>query len=189
MAARFLALSRTQWQVISRPVALQQASIRCIASTPRRLAELAEPAPGAAPSAKVAQLADEILKLNLLEVGQLNDVLKNKLGMKDIPLMMGGGAPAAPAAAAPAAAKPAEVAPPKEEKTVFTLKLKKYEDSKKIGVIKEVRAIMELGLKEAKALVEGVSAGPAIIKENLKKEEAAPLLEKLKAAGADVVLE
>ena len=96
---------------------------------------------------------------------------------------------AAPAAAAPAAAAsgaPAADAKPAEPaKTAFDVKLGGFDAAKKIGVIKEVRAVTNLGLKEAKELVE---AG-GVLKKGLKKEEAEDLKKKLEAAGAKITIE
>ena len=75
---------------------------------------------------------------------------------------------------------------PKEEKTAFDVKLASFDAKSKIKVIKEVRAITGLGLKEAKELVEGA---PSTVKKDVKKEEADELVEKLKAVGAVVELE
>jgi large subunit ribosomal protein L7/L12 len=79
----------------------------------------------------------------------------------------------------------APVAAPVVEKTEFTLKLVKYDDKSKIKVIKEVRAITGLGLKEAKELVE---KAPANIKGELTKKEAEELAAKLKEAGGEIEL-
>ena len=92
-------------------------------------------------------------------------------------------APVAAAAAAPAAGAAAG-AKPAEEKTEFTLVLQAAGE-KKINVIKEVRTITGLGLKEAKDLVEGA---PKVVKEGLSKEDANKFAEMLKAAGATVEL-
>ena len=75
----------------------------------------------------------------------------------------------------------------KEEKTTFTVVLTAAGD-KKIQVIKEIRTITNLGLKEAKDLVDAVATGPQVIKENIKKEEAEELKKKLEAVGAKVEL-
>jgi large subunit ribosomal protein L7/L12 len=72
------------------------------------------------------------------------------------------------------------------EKTAFDIKLEKFDAAAKIKVIKEVRTFTDLGLKEAKDLVEKV---PVVLKKGLTKEEAGPIIEKLKALGATVVLE
>jgi large subunit ribosomal protein L7/L12 len=107
-------------------------------------------------SPKVRALADQIVALNMLEVADLSDLLKEKLGLTG---MMGApmgmfapqGAAAAPAAGAAAAAAPA--APKAPEKTEFDVKLESYDAANKIKIIKEVRAATGLGLKEAKDLV------------------------------------
>jgi len=90
----------------------------------------------------------------------------------------------AAAAAGPAAAGPAAAAPAAEAQTEFTVVLKEA-GANKIGVIKEVRAITGLGLKEAKDLVEGA---PKNVKENAPKAEAEEIKKKLEAAGAKVEL-
>jgi len=110
--------------------------------------------------------------------------------------MPGAAAPqAAPAAAAPAAAPeaapseaPAAEAPKKEEKKkeMFTIKLISFETSKKINVVKEVRAVTQLGLKESKDLVE---SAPKVLKKGVPAAEAEQLRDKLVAAGAEVTLE
>jgi len=118
--------------------------------------------------ADVAKLCDELLALTILEAKELNDLLEEK-GIK--------------AAAAVAVAGPAGGgdAPAAEEKDEFDVVLTSAGD-KKINVIKEVRAITGLGLKEAKDLVE---AGGKI-KEGVSKDEAEEVKGKLEAAGAEV---
>ena len=96
--------------------------------------------------------------------------------MPDQAVMMGAGA----------AAGAAVEEEPKEEKTVFDVKLASFDAKSKIKIIKEVRAITGLGLKEAKALVE---AAPSVLKKEVKKEEADELVEKLKEIGGVVELE
>jgi len=106
------------------------------------------------------------------------------------------GAPAAPAAAAPAAAPaaaaeaPAEDAPKekKEEKKkeTYSVKLVSFDTSKKINVVKEVRAVTQLGLKEAKEFVE---SAPKVLKKGVPTADAEAIRDKLAAAGAEVVLE
>jgi len=97
--------------------------------------------------------------------------------------MMGGGGAAQAAPAAPAAAveaKPKEEE--KKEKSHYDIELSKFDASKKIALIKEIRAILGLGLKEAKEMVEGA---PVWIKKEVAKEEADKLVEKLKELGAE----
>lgn len=121
--------------------------------------------------ADVAKLADELLGLTILEAKELNDILESK-GIK--------AAAAAVAYAAPAGEAAAAV----EEKTEFDVVLVEAGD-KKINVIKEVRAITGLGLKEAKDLVE---AGGKTVKEGASKTEAEALKKQLEDAGAKVEL-
>jgi large subunit ribosomal protein L7/L12 len=119
-----------------------------------------------------------IEKLTVLELSQLVKALESRLGVS-------AAAPVA-VAAGPAAAAPAEaaVAPAAEEKTEFTVVLVSSGD-KKIGVIKEVRAITGLGLKDAKDLVDGA---PKPVKEGVSKEEAEKVKAQLESAGATVEL-
>jgi large subunit ribosomal protein L7/L12 len=119
----------------------------------------------------IKELGDSIVKLSLLEAKELADYLEQEYGIK--PAASGAVMVAGPAAAAPAAA---------EEKTSFSVILKSFGD-KKIQVIKEVRALTGLGLKEAKDLVEGA---PKPVKESLSKDEADAARKQLEAAGAVV---
>ncbi len=112
-----------------------------------------------------------IENLTVLELSKLVKTLEERLGVS-------AAAPVA-VAAAPAAA----AAAPAEEKTEFDVILKAFADDKKIAVIKEVRAITGLGLKEAKDLVEGA---PKPLKEGIAKDEAEALKKQLEAAGATV---
>jgi len=122
--------------------------------------------------ADVAKLAEELLALTILEAKELNDILEEK-GIKP--------AAAAVAVAGPAAGGDAAAA---EEKDEFDVILVSAGD-KKINVIKEVRAITGLGLKEAKELVE---AGGKAVKEGAAKAEAEEIKKKLEEAGASVEL-
>jgi len=119
--------------------------------------------------ADLKKLAEEIVGLTLLEAQELKTILKDEYGIEPA---AGGAVMAAPAAAAEAA----------EEKTEFDVILKAAGE-KKINVIKEVRAITGLGLKEAKDLVE---AGGKAVKEGVSKAEAESIKAKLVEAGAEV---
>jgi large subunit ribosomal protein L7/L12 len=124
---------------------------------------------------KLEKLVDDLSALTVLEAAELSKLLEEKWGVS-------AAAPVAVAASGPAAAGPAEVV---EEQTEFTVVLTGAGD-KKINVIKEVRAVRpDLGLKEAKDLVEGA---PQNIKENVSKQEAADVKAKLEAAGATVTV-
>ena len=124
--------------------------------------------------ADLQKLVDELSSLTVLEAAELSKLLEDKWGVS-------AAAPVAVAAAAPAAGAAAAAAPA-EEQTEFSVILAKIGD-KKINVIKEVRTITGLGLKEAKDLVE---AAPKPVKEGVNKEEAAKLRKMLEDAGAAV---
>ena len=119
--------------------------------------------------ADLNKIIDELSKLTVVEAAELSKQLEEKWGVT---------------AAAPVAAAPAAGAAPAEEKSDFTIFLTSAGD-KKINVIKEVRAITGLGLKEAKDLVEGA---PKEVKSGVNKKEAEEIKAKLEAAGAKVEL-
>ena len=124
--------------------------------------------------ADLEKLVEELSTLTVLEAAELSKMLEDKWGVS-------AAAPVAVAAAAPGAGGDAAAA---EEKTEFDVILASAGD-KKINVIKEVRAITGLGLKEAKELVEGA---PKPVKEGASKDEAEELKKKLEEAGAKVEL-
>ncbi|AUG52278.1 MULTISPECIES: 50S ribosomal protein L7/L12 [Thalassospira] len=121
--------------------------------------------------ADLKALVEELSKLTVIEAAELSKLLEEEWGVSA----------AAPVAVAAAAGPAAEAA---EEKTEFDVILASAGD-KKINVIKEVRAITGLGLKEAKDLVEGA---PKPVKEGVAKDEAAEIKKKLEEAGATVEL-
>ena len=123
----------------------------------------------------LAKIVDELSSLTVLEAAELSKLLEEKWGVS-------AAAPVAAVAAAPGAGGAAEAA--SEEQTEFTVVLAAAGD-KKINVIKEVRAITSLGLKEAKELVE---SAPKPVKEGVNKEEAEEFKKKLEEAGATVEL-
>jgi large subunit ribosomal protein L7/L12 len=124
--------------------------------------------------ADLQQLEESIVGLSLLEAAELVKKLESRLGVSAAaaaPVMVAGGGAAAGAGAAPA-----------EEKTEFTVVLKEV-GANKINVIKAVREVTSLGLKEAKDLVDGA---PKNIKEGVSKEEAETIKKKFTEAGATV---
>ncbi|TNE73762.1 50S ribosomal protein L7/L12 [bacterium] len=123
--------------------------------------------------AEVKELAEKLVNLTIKEANELAKILEEEYGIK----------PAA-AAVAVAAGPAAEAAPAAEEQTEFTVILKSA-GANKIGVIKEVRALTGLGLKEAKDLVDGA---PGTLKESVSKEEAEAIKAKLTEAGAEIEL-
>ncbi len=124
-------------------------------------------------AANLDQIVEELSGLTVIEAAELSKKLEEKWGVS-------AAAPVA-VAAAPAGAG---AAPAAEAKTTFDVVLKET-GANKIGVIKEVRAVTSLGLKEAKDLVEGA---PKTVKEGATKEEAEEIKKKLEAAGAKVEL-
>ena len=117
------------------------------------------------------QILDAIAEMTVLEGSELVKAMEEKFGVTA----------AAPVAVAVAGAGGAAAAA--EEQTEFTVTLESVDAAKKIAVIKEVRAVTGLGLKEAKDLVEGA---PKTIKENVSKEDAAKIKESVEAAGGVV---
>lgn len=145
----------------------------------RRLSIAAATAAGEDP--KLSRIADEFLALSPAELDDYAALLRLKLRLS---LTSSAAAGASPAGAGDAAAAAVEAAA--AVKTAFDLKIEKYEAAAKIKIIKEVRAMTDLGLKEAKELVE---KAPVVVRAGLPKEEAEALAAKLKAAGAAVALE
>lgn len=155
-------------------------------STPSHSDAIATPPLDGTPkqySPKIQQLVNDIASLTLLEVSDLNELLKKTLNIQDVGMM-----PMA-AAAAPGAPQAVEEddAPVKKEKTIFTVKLTELKAAEKVKLIKEVKnCIQGLNLVQAKKLVESL---PQEIRANVSKEEAEKLKAALEAAGGTVVLE
>jgi large subunit ribosomal protein L7/L12 len=120
------------------------------------------------------EILEAIASMTVLEVSELVKAMEEKFGVSAAApvavAVAGAGAGAAPAAAA-------------EEQTEFNVILKAFDETKKIAVIKEVRAVTGLGLKEAKDLVEGA---PKPLKEGISKEDAAKIKDQVTAAGGTV---
>ena len=124
------------------------------------------------------ELLEAIKQMSVIELADLVKALQTEFGVSAAPVAVAAQAAAAPAAGAPAAA-------PVEEKTEFTVMLQEAGPNK-INVIKAVREVTTLGLREAKELVE---SAPKAIKEAVGKEEAATIKQKLEAAGAKVAVQ
>ena len=123
----------------------------------------------------IPDIVASLSKLSVMEVVELKNALEKEWGVTaaaPVAMVAAGGAAAGGAAAAPA-----------EEKTEFTVILKEYPADKKVGVIKVVRELTGLGLKEAKDLVEGV---PGTVKEGVNKADSDNMKKKLEEAGAKV---
>ncbi|XP_018409155.1 PREDICTED: 39S ribosomal protein L12, mitochondrial [Nanorana parkeri] len=137
---------------------------------------------------KIQQLVDQIASLTLLEVSDLNELLKKTLKIQDVGMMpMGAMMAGAVSAAAPAQAVDEEAAPAKKEKTHFTVKLTEVNAVDKVKLIKEVKnCVSGVNLVQAKKMVESL---PQEIRVNVAKEEAEKIKAALEAAGGKVVLE
>jgi large subunit ribosomal protein L7/L12 len=116
------------------------------------------------------EILDAVAAMSVMDVVELIKMMEDKFGVSA-------------AAAVAVAAAPAAAAAPVEEKTEFNVMLASYPADKKVGVIKVIRTITGLGLKEAKDLVEGV---PSMVKEAVSKEEAAKIKKELEESGATV---
>lgn len=126
---------------------------------------------------KLEELVEALSGLTVLDMSKLKEKLEEKWGVKAAaPMMMAGVSAALPGAAAAA---------PAAESTEFKVTLEEVPADKKIGIIKAIREVTNLGLKEAKELVDGA---PKVIKDTAPKAEAAEIQKKLQEAGAKVSL-
>ena len=130
---------------------------------------------------RVDQVLDIIKEMTILELRDLNQRIQDEFGITAA-VPVAAAAPAAAGAAAPGAPAAAEA---EEEKTEWTVTLKDF-GANKINVIKAIRQVTTLGLKEAKDLVEGA---PAAVKEGIPKSEAETVVKKLEEAGATVEMQ
>lgn len=139
------------------------------------------------PTARVFRLVDEVSGLTLFESAELGLILMKKQGMTEPPvvgvLKPGAAGFTGMAMKTGGAAAKEELKP---EKTAFDLKLESYDANAKVKIIKELRTFTDLGLKEAKDLVEKT---PAVLKKGVLKEEAEKIIEKMKAVGGKVIME
>lgn len=142
-------------------------------------------------SAKIQTLVDEISKLNLIEVSDLNELLRKRLNIRDVPMAAVGFAPqAAGAGGAAAGAKKEEEKEeeaPKATKSSFRVKLVKFDDAKKVALIKEIKGLVEnMNLVQAKKFVE---SAPQVLKNDVTKDDAEKLKAQLEKVGATIEIE
>lgn len=131
---------------------------------------------------KIEKIVTDISQLSLLEVADLNELLKKTLNIQDAP-MMAMGAMAAPA---PKEEEEEEVAP-RQEKMAFAVKVTKFEDGKKVQLIKAIKSLIpNMNLVQAKKFVESC---PQVVKADIPKDEAEKMKEELVAVGASVEIE
>ncbi|KAM6564649.1 hypothetical protein CsatB_024647 [Cannabis sativa] len=183
---RYFRFIAPQFSRFSKTLNPQNPNFQCFRTLPYTTAspELSQPTPE-----RVSAIAEEISGLTLLEVTDLTEVLREKLGVKEMPTMvmmmpgMGFGDLRGAGKGGAGAAKGEEK---KVEKTAFDVKLDGFDAATKIKVIKEVRTFTALGLKEAKELVE---KAPTLLKKGVTKEEAETIIAKMKEVGAKVSME
>ncbi|KAF2258857.1 54S ribosomal protein L12, mitochondrial precursor [Lojkania enalia] len=178
------ALRRCVYNTRSSPSYLRPTTASLAQQRPSRRWASSEAAAPANP--KIATIVDQISQLTLLETADLVSTLKTRLNIPDMPM---GGFVAAGGAAAPATAAPVEeeeAAPAAAEKTLFNLKLEKFDAAAKPKIIKEIKAMLGLSLVDSKKFVESV---PKTMKEGVPKEEAEKIVETLKALGATAIME
>ncbi|KAM3863536.1 large ribosomal subunit protein bL12m [Diretmus argenteus] len=178
--------ANTHRQELQRLTPAALCAVRLLKTSPARQSDaIAVPSLDGAPkqySPKIQQLVSDISGLTLLEVSDLNELLKKTLNIQDVG-MMPMGAVAAPAAQPTEEEEPVQ----KKEKTHFTVKLTDLKAAEKVKLIKEVKnCIQGLNLVQAKRLVEAL---PQEIRANVSKEEAEKLKAALEAAGGTVELE
>ncbi|CAH9116464.1 unnamed protein product [Cuscuta epithymum] len=138
------------------------------------------------PTERMWRLVGEVSRLSLVEVAEPSGILMTRLGMTQqltVGIMKAGNAAGMAVNGGSTVVAKEEKKP---EKTIFELKLESYDATQKIKLIKEVRGISDLGLKEAMDLVE---KSPAVFRKGVSKEETEHVIEKMKAVGAKVATE
>lgn len=180
-----LRLNRCNWCRI--PQGCYYSSTTAAAGEISRTEKLEMPPPealGGPDNPKLTKLVNEISALNLIEVSELSGMLKKKLNLPDasfMPMTGMGMAQVSPTE------EEEEEAAPKTVQTAFKVKLMKFDDKQKVALIKEIKNLLEgMNLVQAKKFVE---SAPAIVKEDIPKDEAEKLKEALTKVGADIVIE
>lgn len=132
---------------------------------------------------KIQKLVQDISQLSLLEVADLNELLKKTLNIREAPMMSMGGFAPAPAPKE----EEEEAAAPRQEQVSFTVKLTKFEEAKKVQLIKAIKGLVpNMNLVQAKKFVESV---PQVVKADLPKDEAEKLKGEIMAAGGTAEIE
>ncbi len=198
LATRLATLSRVRFASLAAtrlPIRFLQSSRTSLSAEEATEPKIAMPTPEGKEKTdedyptKIVALVDQIEKLNLLEVADLNALLKSRLKISDAPVMMGGfaGAGAGAAPAAGQSEEEEEAAAPVAVQTSFTIKLNGFDAAKKVALIKELKAQVEgMNLVQAKKFVE---SAPAVIKADIGKDEAEALQKALEAVGAQCAIE
>ncbi|CAF1191018.1 unnamed protein product [Rotaria sordida] len=138
-------------------------------------------------SEKIHRLVDEISKLSLVDVMDLNELLKKTLKIQDVPIMASGGVSSAPPPTAAKKEEDEEESARPTAQSVFKIRLIKFDETKKVPVIKQVKDVVEnINLVQAKKLIESI---PQVLRDNLSKADAETMKAKIEAAGGVCVVE
>ncbi|CAF1007929.1 unnamed protein product [Rotaria sordida] len=138
-------------------------------------------------SERIHRIVGEISKLSLVEVMDLNELLKKTLKIQDVPIVASGGGSGLPPPAAPVQEEEEEEGVRPTSQSVFKVRLIKYDETKKVPVIKQVKDVVEnINLVQAKKLVESI---PQVLRDNLSKADAETMKAKIEAAGGICVIE
>ncbi|CAH1984249.1 unnamed protein product [Acanthoscelides obtectus] len=170
------------WRNISKCVAAPQAAATEAAAAPVEKLVVPPPSNEEKPvSPKIEKLVTEISQLNLIEVSELSGLLKKRLNLPDAPVMPMGGFAAAPVA------KDEEEEAPQKVKSIFTVKLTKFDEKQKVALIKEIKNLLEgMNLVQAKKFVE---SAPTVVRNEVPKEEAEKLKAAIEKVGGTVEIE
>ncbi|XP_069124282.1 large ribosomal subunit protein bL12-like [Argopecten irradians] len=178
ISSRVLSLSTRLSKQIHRLRRQQKIIQACSCMQSRSWCTLPSPHEDKSYSPKIQNLVDNIGQLTLLEVAELNELLKKTLKIQDAPIMsMAGAAPA------PAVKEEEEEVKSTREQTSFEVKLKAFDAGKKIALIKEIKSICGLNLVQSKSFVEST---PQVVKAGVSKDEAEKMKTALEAVGASV---
>ncbi|CAF0765468.1 unnamed protein product [Adineta steineri] len=138
-------------------------------------------------SENIQRIVNEISKLSLVEVMDLNELLKRKLNIQDVPIVASGGSSGSPPPTTPKKDDEEDEGARPVAQSVFKVRLIKYDDTKKVPVIKQVKDVVEnINLVQAKKLVESI---PQVLRDNLSKADAEKMKAKIEAVGGVCVIE
>ncbi|VEN51899.1 unnamed protein product [Callosobruchus maculatus] len=172
------------WRNISKCVASPRPQAAVAESVAAPVEKLVVPPPSNEDkpvSPKIEKLVTEISQLNLIEVSELSGLLKKRLNLPDAPVMPVGGF------AAPVAKDDEEEAAPQKVKSVFTVKLTKFDEKQKVALIKEIKNLLEgMNLVQAKKFVE---SAPTVVRSEVPKDEADKLKAAIEKVGGTVEIE
>ncbi|CAF0763185.1 unnamed protein product [Adineta steineri] len=177
--SRFLSLTQIQSNAATK---LKEKSSIDVEITPTNLSEITKTY-----SENIQRIVNEISKLSLVEVMDLNELLKRKLNIQDVPIVASGGSSGSPPPTTPKKDDEEDEGARPVAQSVFKVRLIKYDDTKKVPVIKQVKDVVEnINLVQAKKLVESI---PQVLRDNLSKADAEKMKAKIEAVGGVCVIE